>query len=331
MKTIDLSIQRSDEGKNPILSFLGRLFPEGGQKQSELEAQDHVMIRLERALGNEFTLIREIKLPGLGTPIPMALVGPPGIYVIYASGVKGSFRARGDAWLKLDNSGNMRNIKPNLPHLTRLYTEAIRKFLLQNEIIASEIEPVLMFSETEAFVENIKAPIRMVMADGLDSYAGSLRLMNPILSPEETDAIVRLLSNPEGKLTFAEEIAAEEEEIVPQPVIMPSEEFFPAEETEEMVMEEAEQEEEMPEPDFLADAEMRSAFAGEEAEETPIPIPPVIEEAVDDTPRPSISISSLLARTRMTNWQITLLGAMALLDMVFICIALAIVVSTMIR
>jgi hypothetical protein len=330
MKTIDLSIQRSDEGKNPIRSFLNRLFPEGGQKQSELEAQDHVMIRLERALGNEFTLIREIKLPGLGTPIPMALVGPPGIYVIYASGVKGSFRARGDAWLKLDNSGNMRNIKPNLPHRTRLYTEAIRKFLLQNEIIASEVEPVLMFSETEAFVENIKAPIRMVMADGLDSYAGSLRLLNPILSPEETDAIVRLLSNPEGKLTFTEEITAEEEEIVPQPVIMPSEEFLAAEETEEMVMEEAE-EEEVPAPDFLADAEMHSIFAGEEAEETPIPIPPVIEEAVDDTPRPSISISSLLARTRMKTWQITFLGAMALLDMVFICIALAIVVSTMIR
>jgi hypothetical protein len=330
MKTIDLSIQRSDEGKNPILSFLGRLFPEGGQKQSELEAQDHVMIRLERALGNEFTLIREIKLPGLGTPIPMALVGPPGIYVIYASGVKGSFRARGDAWLKLDNSGNMRNIKPNLPHRTRLYTEAIRKFLLQNEIIASEVEPVLMFSETEAFVENIKAPIRMVMADGLDSYAGSLRLMNPILSPEETDAIIRLLSNPEGKLTFTEEIAAEDEEIVPQQVIMPSEEFLAAEETEEMVVAE-EQEEEIPEPDFLADAEMRSVFAGEEAEETPIPIPPVIEEAVDDTPRPSISISSLLARTRMKTWQITFLGAMALLDMVFICIALAVVVSTMIR
>jgi hypothetical protein len=327
MKTIDLSAQRSEEGKNPISSFLGRLFAEGQQKRSELEAQDHVMIRLERALGNEFTLIREIKIPGLGTPIPLALVGPPGIFVIYATGVKGSFRARGDAWLKLDNSGNMRNIKPNLPHRTRLYAEAIRKFLLQNEIAATEIEPVLMFSETEAFVENIKAPIRMVMADGLDSYAGSLRLLNPVLSTEEADSIVQLLSNPEGKLTFAEEIAAEEEEIVPQPVVMPSEEFAPDEESAVP----AEREEEIPEPDFLADVEMRSAFAPEEAEAIPLPIPPVIEEAVDEAPRASATISSLLARTHMKTWQIAFLGAMALVDMVFICVALVIVASTLIR
>jgi hypothetical protein len=323
MKTIDLSIQRAEEGKNSLSAFLGRLFSED-QKRTDMEAQDQVMMRLERVLGEEFTLIREIKIPGLGTPIPMALVGPPGIYVIYASSVKGSFRARGDSWLKLDNSGNMRNAKPNLPHRTRLYAEAIHKFLIQNEATATEAEAVLMFSQPEAFVENIKAPIRMVMADGLESYAGSLRLLNPVLSSEECQDVVRLLSNPEGKPTFAEEIASEEEEIVPQPVIMPSEEMPVAEEA----VEEAEAEEE---PDFITDAVMRSAFADEQAEEIPIPIPPVIEEAVDETPRPAASISSLLARTRMKPWQISFLGAFALLDLLVICLGLAIVVFGILR
>lgn len=323
MKTIDLSIQRAEEGKNSLSAFLSRLFSEG-PKRSEMEAEDQVMMRLERVLGEEFTLIREIKIPGLGTPIPMALVGPPGLYVIFASSVKGSFRARGDSWLKLDNSGNMRNAKPNLPHRTRLYAEAIRKFLIQNEATATDVEAVLMFSQPEAFVENIKAPIRMVMADGLESYAGSLRLLNPVLSSEECEQVVRLLSNPEGKPTLAEEIAADEEEIVAQPVIMPSEEAPAMEEA----VEAGEAEEE---PDFLADAVMRSAFADEQAEEIPIPIPPVIEEAVDETPRPAASISSLLARTRMKPWQISFLGAFALLDLLVICLGFAIVVFGILR
>jgi hypothetical protein len=317
MKTIDLSNQQGENGKSSIFAFLGRLFSEGQQAQTELDAQDQVILRLERALGEDFTLIREIKIPGLGPSIPMALVGPPGVYVLYASAVKGSFRARGDAWLKLDNSGNMRNSKPNLPHRTRLYSEAIRKFLIQNEISNAEIEPVLLFSQPEAFVENIKAPIRMVMADGLESYAGSLRMMNPVFSPEECAEIVRLLSNPEGKLTLAEEIAADGDEIVAQPVIMPSAE--------------PEVEEEEQEPDFIADAVMRSAFEEEAAESIPIPIPPVIEEAVDETPRPSVSISSLLARTHMKSWQIAVLGAFALLDLMLLCAGLAIVVFGMVR
>jgi hypothetical protein len=318
MKKIDLTAIHADEGKSSVFSFLGRFFPEDGQKQSELDAQNAVILRLEQALGEDFTLIREIKIPGLGTPIPMALVGPPGVYVLYASAVKGSYRARGDTWLKLDNSGNMRNSNPNLPHRTRLYAEAIRKFLIQNEISTTEIEPVLLFSQPEAFVENIKAPIRMVMADGLESYAGSLRLQNPILSPDECATIVRLLSNPEGKLTLAEEIAAEEDQIVAQPVIMPSGEPVAAEPEAE--------------PDFIADAVMRSAFSEEQAAPVEIPIPPVIEEAVEvQAPTHTASVSALLARTHMQSWQIAVLGAFALLDFLVICAGLVFVVVNILQ
>ena len=312
MKIIDLSMQPAEDGKKPLLSFFTRLFPDGQKKRSELDAQDQVMIRMERALGDDFTLIRDIKIPGLGTSIPMALVGPPGIYVLYASAVKGTFRARGDTWLKLDNSGNMRPSNPNLPHRTRLYAEAIRKFLAQNEFQNAEIEPVLLFSQPEAFVENIKAPIRMVMCDGLESYSGSLRLQNPIFSPEERATIVRLLSNPEGKLSVSEEIAASGEEISLQPVIMPSEEPPAVEPVQEA--------------DFISDEVMRSAFLDERAEPIAIPIPPVIEEAVEHAPSTSSSISSLLARTHMKSWQITLLGAVALLDLLVICLGLGLVV-----
>jgi hypothetical protein len=319
MKLIDLSKPRIDAAANPVIRWLNNVFTGGKTKQEELEAQEEVMAVLERTLGDDFTLIREITLPGLGTPIPVALVGPPGIFVLYTSSVKGTFRARGDAWLKLDDSGNMKNASPNLPNLTRLYAEAIRKFLAQNEFPGAEIEAVLLFSQPEAFVENIKAPIRMVMCDGIESYSASLRLLNPIFSPEERVAVVRLLSNPEGKLSIQEEIAAAGEEIVPQAVIMPSEES-PAEEEPEQ------------EPSFITEDIMHSAFVEEQAPEpAPIPIPPVIEEAVELAPSASSSISSLIARTHMNANQLTLLGVMALLDLLVICVGFVIVLMNILR
>jgi hypothetical protein len=317
MKLIDLSKPHIETATNPAIRWLNNLFSGGKAKQEELDAQEQLIGVMERSLGGDFTLIREITLPGLGTPIPMALVGPPGIFVLYTSAVKGTFRARGDAWLKLDDSGNMKNVSPNLPKLTRLYAEAIRKFLAQNEFPNAEIEAVLLFSQPEAFVENIKAPIRMVMCDGMESYSASLRLLNPIFSTEERATVVRLLSNPEGKLTIQEEIAAAREEIVPQAVIMPSEEP-PAEEPER-------------EPSFITEDIMRSAFVEERPEPAPIPIPPVIEEAVELAPSTSFSISTLLARTHMNANQITLLGVMALLDLLVICVGFAIVLMNILR
>jgi hypothetical protein len=311
MKTIDLSARSGDTGKGSLLAFLSKLIPGEQKKQADLDAQNEVIFRMERVLGDEFTLIRDIHLPGLGTSIPMALVGPPGVFVLYPSAVKGTYRARADSWLKLDSSGNMKNSSPNLPHRTRLYAEAIRKFLTQEGFPNAEIEPVLLFTQTEAFVENIKAPIRMVMCDGLESYGGSLRLLNPTFTPEEQASVIRLLSNPEGKASVADEIAAAQEQIVPQPVIMPSEEPVASEPVQEAPL--------------LSDDMMRSAFAAEEAEPAPIEIPPVIEEAVEQAPGFFYPITSWLARTHMSTNQITILGAFAMLDLLVICLGFAFV------
>jgi hypothetical protein len=316
MKIIDLSTLRDANAKIPFVVWLKKTLGEGQNWQAELDAQDQVMFRLERTLGTEFTLIREVKIPDLSTPIPMVLVGPSGIFVLYASAVKGSYRARGDAWLKLDNSGNMHSSNPNLPTRTRLYSEAVRKFLSQNNQPVTDIEPVLLFSQPEAFVENIKAPIRMVMCDGLESYAGSLRLLNPIYSPEECADIVRLLSNPEGKPTVADEISADVEEISAQPVIMPSGEPPMAEPVQEA--------------DFLPPESLRSAFV-QPSDPASIPIPPVIEEAVEQAPQASFSISAMLARTHMKTNQLTVLGVAALVDCLCISALLAFVLFRILR
>jgi hypothetical protein len=156
----------------------------------------------------------------------------------------------------------------------------------------------------------------MVMCDGLESYGGSLRLLNPIFSPEECANIVQLLSNPEGKPTIAEEISAEAQEISAQPVIMPSSETPMAEPVQET--------------NFHLEDSLRNAF-GEPSTPELIPIPPVIEEAVEQAPQASFSISALLARTHMKTSQLTFLGVAAMVDLLVICGLLAFVLMRMIR
>jgi hypothetical protein len=319
MKIIDLSTIRNENGKIPFRLWISRSFSEGLGWRTDLDSQDHVIPVLERILGNEFTLVREVKLPGLETPIPMVLIGPPGVYVLYATSVKGTFRARGDAWLLLDGSGNMHTAHPNLPTRARLYAEAIRKFLAQNGFNLMEIEPVLLFSRPEAFVENIKSPIRIVMCDGLESYAGSLRLLTTLFSPMECSGMVNLIANPEGKRAAEEEhIIAEEEEIVPQQVIQPSEQIMegiPSTEPKE-TLHSAFTDEVFEEPQY------REAEPEGEEEEEPQPPP---------EPRPRVSISDLLARTHMNSRQITLLGVFTLLDLLTICALLAFVLLSLAR
>ena len=85
------------------------------------------------------------------------------------------------------------------------------------------------------------------------------------------------------------------------------------------------------EADFITEDVMRSAFVEQRAAPVDIPIPPVIEEAVEQAPRFGFSISSLLAKTHMSANQLTILGAFALLDFLVISVGFVFVALNMMR
>jgi hypothetical protein len=221
MRTINISGVTDENGKIPLAVSIRKSLTEGFGWRAELDAQDQVATQLTGVLGPEFVLLRGVLLSGLDTPIPLVLIGPPGVFVLYASALKGTFRARGDVWLALDATGNMHPAKPNLPTRARLYAEAVRKYLLKNNVAVGEIEAVLLFARNEAIVENIKAPIRVVLADGVESYASSLCLAHANLTPEQTAQIIRLLAGSREKAEAAE-AAKLEQNISAQAVVMPS-------------------------------------------------------------------------------------------------------------
>jgi hypothetical protein len=221
MRIIDVTSDQGEDGKIPFSVTIRKILSEGFCWQAELDARDQVTHQLSGVLGPEFTLLRGVVLPGLDAPIPLVLLGPPGIFVLFVSALKGTFRARGDVWLALDTSGNMHPAKPNLPTRARLFSEAIRKFLIKHSLPVGEIESVLVFARNDAFVENIKAPIRIVLADGIENYASSLRLSQPALPPEQIAPIVRLLAGSKDRPDAADP-ANLNAGILAQAVVMPS-------------------------------------------------------------------------------------------------------------
>jgi hypothetical protein len=221
MRIIDISSDLTADGKLPFSVSLRKIFTEGFGWKVEVDARNQVTTQLTGVLGPEFTLLRDAVLPGLATPIPLILLGPPGIYVLFVSALKGTFRARGDVWLALDSSGNMHPVKPNLPTRTRLFAEAIRKYLIKNGLTIGEVEAVLVFSRNDAFVENIKAPIRIVLADGIENYASSLRLSQPTLVPEQISAIIKVIAGSKDKPAYADSLKPDTD-ILAQAIVMPS-------------------------------------------------------------------------------------------------------------
>jgi hypothetical protein len=220
MRIIDVTSDKAENGKIPFSVAFRKVLAEGFGWQAELDARDQVSQQIGNALGAEFTLLRGVTLPGLDAPIPLVLIGPSGVYVLFVSALKGTFRARGDVWLALDSSGNMHPAKPNLPTRARLFAEAIRKYLLKHGTTINEIESVLVFSKNDAFVENIKAPIRIVLADGIENYASSLRLSQPTLTADQIPTIVKLLAGSKDKQI--DEPTDPNAGISAQAVVMPS-------------------------------------------------------------------------------------------------------------
>jgi hypothetical protein len=170
----------------------------------DTEAQDSIINLMQKSLDARYFLLRNVLLEGLEIPIPLVLVGPPGMRVLYVCGVRGVFRARDEYWEKLDErSQNYRSSQPNLISRTVLMGKAVDAFLATHVENLPVVEPVLMFSDPGVHVESVHPNVRIVLMDAMEHFFAALVQGRPFLSPQQVQMIVNLLSNsmevPEGE------------------------------------------------------------------------------------------------------------------------------------
>ncbi|MBT3323374.1 MAG: hypothetical protein HN392_13900 [Anaerolineae bacterium] len=162
----------------------------------DLQAQEKAIALFKKQLGNKFTLIRNLTLGNSKITIPLILVGPPGIQVIFVTHVQGTYRAKNDAWGTI-TGGNFKEANINLLKRTAQLSKALSVYLKRNDVdLTDGIEPILLSTNPALHIASVRPIIRIVMSDAAERFVSSLTQEPPIMSLELIHKITETLINP---------------------------------------------------------------------------------------------------------------------------------------
>jgi len=163
---------------------------------AEVQAQKSVVTALDKVLDKSFTALRNVTLAALDADIPLIVIGPPGVYVIYVTPLQGTYRAKGDQWGTISGS-SFRDVKPNLLTRTERMARAIQVYLQrQGYMTLTGVEAVLLCADPSVHVDSLRPIVRVVMRDALERFAASLTQARLVLSPEAVHDIANRIVSP---------------------------------------------------------------------------------------------------------------------------------------
>jgi hypothetical protein len=195
MKVIDKSEFRDENGEITLQNRIRGTLRYGLPWYGILEAQLVVSERLGKSLPNEYTLLRNVLIPGTGLIASMILIGPQGVRTLTASPIGGVYRAKADEWL-VQASGGFRKSHPNLQQLALNTSEIVLKYLRDQGYALPEVEAVLIFSNPRAHVDAAAPRARIVLADAIEHFAANLRQAQAIMDAEDVKVVVEAILHP---------------------------------------------------------------------------------------------------------------------------------------
>jgi hypothetical protein len=113
--------------------------------------------------------------------IPIILIGPGGVWVVYVTPVKGNFEAKGDQWNTVNNDGKA--LPANINYIGRVAQLAtvFQKYLkIQKVEMPNPVEAVLIAADPGAQIESVRPIARVVRSDAIKQFAGSLVQARPV-------------------------------------------------------------------------------------------------------------------------------------------------------
>lgn len=170
---------------------------------------------LEKQLDDRYVLIRNAWLKQNQLCLPAVLIGPTGLFMLYASDVQGVFAARGSSWEQLKKRGQSYiKAKPNLIARAKAMAAALDSYLSAKGVEHGSIEPVIFFANPEIHVDTDRPDVRLVMPDTLDRLVRgiqqaqvvydrvSLQAMidSLVADPQKTDSTIRNVVRDEFEL-----------------------------------------------------------------------------------------------------------------------------------
>jgi hypothetical protein len=195
MKVIDQTPFFDEKGEISFMDRARAIMKYGSSWISDIKAQKSVIAVLEKTLDKGFTLLVNVTPPGLDASIPLILVGPPGVFVMYVTKLTGMFRAKGDQWGTITGS-TFKPEKPNLLTRTERMARAVQVYLQrQGYSDLNGVEAILLCSDPSVHVDSLRPIIRVVMRDALERLAVSMNQARVVLSPEAIHDVVNRLQH----------------------------------------------------------------------------------------------------------------------------------------
>jgi len=209
MKIIDKTPLLDKKGKVGGFRRLQGRMQYGSSWYPDLEAQRFVINQLDRVLEKGFTLIRNLRLSNSEIVEPIILIGPPGVYVLQITTIKGFYEAKEGQW-NLVKNGQPIPAKDNLMIRVGRLARALEVYLERQGVkLAGPVEPVLIASSPALHVESSTPIARVVLSDAIRQFAGSLLLARPVLSAQYVHDLTERLITPRLKSAIPEPILTE--------------------------------------------------------------------------------------------------------------------------
>lgn len=209
MKIIDQTPLLNEEGEIGIIQRVQGTLKYGFQWYPEMEAQKTVLAHLSRALGKGYTAIRNQTLGASGITIPIALVGPSGLYAVHVTHLRGTYQARRDDWGQMFGI-NYRPASVNILTRTQLLARALQAYIeWQGVELPQPVNPVILAANPGLHVESMQPITRIVLADALERWAASLESAAPVFTVESAYELADRIVNPRSQ--------KKEEQPAPQP------------------------------------------------------------------------------------------------------------------
>jgi len=194
MKIADKTPFRSENGQ---VDFFGRVqgtLKYGLNWYARLSAQDTVIAVMDKILGSNFILLRNITLPDTEIDLPLVLIGPSGVFLINVIHERGVYRARDDEWGTIVGgkfvSASINHIQRTVK-LGRVLQIYLDRAGYKGNLV---VDSILVAAEPGMHIESVRPAVRIVMSDALERFAISLNqlrvTLNAIRIGEIAQAIV---------------------------------------------------------------------------------------------------------------------------------------------
>jgi hypothetical protein len=196
MKIIDKTPLLDEKGELGMMQRIQGMLKFGFGWPNELDAQKAIITFFDRQLEKGYTLIRNMTLGASGITVPLILVGPSGIYVIHVTYLRGRYEARGTSWNEASGNG-YKPASVNLIQRTARMANAVKAFVERQGVkLPVEIEPVLIAGNPGLHIESVRPAIKVIMIDGIKSFASNLTTARPVMSVEVVHELADRIVNP---------------------------------------------------------------------------------------------------------------------------------------